>query len=254
MDKFRATATIKGYHKLFEHEEEEIPMFLVIKIGGSLLFKPDTRLHINRFKEYAEVIRQLIEKGNKFVIVVGGGVFAKTLVKECTKLGSDREALDRLGIAATWINAQVMISALGELAHHYPIMKLEDLSYWWEQEKLLVVGGLQPGQSTNAVAASIAELKKGTILVNVTNVDGVYDREPKLFSSAKLLPRITFSELRKILAPLSSEPGTYPLFDKRALDIVERSNIEVWFVNGKDPENIMRAVENNEVGTRLIPK
>jgi uridylate kinase len=229
-------------------------MFLVIKIGGSLLFKTGGQLHLERFKEYAEVIRQLIDKDHKLVIVVGGGVFANTLVNECAKLVTDRESLDRLGIAATWINAQVMITALGEIAHHYPIMKLEDLLKWWEQEKLLVVGGLQPGQSTNAVAACIAELRTGTIIVNVTNVDGVYDREPKRFSSAKLLPEVTVSELRKIIDPLSSKPGTYPLFDKRALDIVERANIEVWFVNGKNPKNILRAVENKEVGTRLVTK
>lgn len=228
-------------------------MFVVIKIGGSLLFKHGGHLHLSRFKEYARVIRKLVDQDHKLVIVIGGGTLARKLVNDGEKLGSDREALDRLGIAATWINAQVMISALGEIAHHHPIMKIEDLSNWWEQEKVLVVGGLQPGQSTNAVAASIAELKEGTILVNVTNVDGVYDRVPKFFSSAKLLPEVTVSELRQILAPLSSEPGTYPLFDKRALDIIERAGIEVWFVNGKDPKNILRAVENQEVGTRLVP-
>lgn len=229
-------------------------MFLVIKIGGSLLFKRGGQLNLKRYKEYAEVIRKIVDQDNKLVIVIGGGTFARSLVNVCKKLGSNREAFDRLGIAATWINAQVMITALGEIAYHHPIMKIEGLSNWWEKKKVLVVGGLQPGQSTNAVAASIAELKAGTILVNVTNVDGVFDRNPKLHTRAKLLHEVTVSELRKIIAPLSAEPGTYPLFDKRALDIVERAGIEVWFVNGKDPNNILRAVENQEVGTRLVSR
>ncbi|MFX1563840.1 MAG: hypothetical protein ACFFDP_11110, partial [Promethearchaeota archaeon] len=71
-------------------------MFLVIKIGGSLLFRHGGQLDLKRYKEYAEVIRKIVDQDHKLVIVIGGGTFAKTLVNECKKLGSSREALDRL--------------------------------------------------------------------------------------------------------------------------------------------------------------
>ena len=227
-------------------------MKFVMKIGGSLLFDKNKELDVNRFLQYAKTIQQIIDKRHDFVIVIGGGALAKKLVEFGSELDADRSEKDWLGIAATWVCAQLMITALKESAHPTPIMTENELIKLLNGEKLLIVGGLEPGQSTNAVAARIAELTKAEVLVNVTDVEGVYDKDPKRFPEAKLLPIITVDQLRQIISSLTSEPGTYPLFDTRALDVVNRASIEVWFVDGRDPKNILRAVSKQEVGTRLI--
>lgn len=228
-------------------------MKLVIKIGGSLLFDTEQNLHLKRFKEYAQVIRQLKKENHDIIVVVGGGVLAKSLVEDGKTLGADRNAQDYLGIAATRVCAQLLIAALHDITYPTPITTEDELTQVHGDERLLVLGGLQPGQSTNAVAARVAELTKSEILINVTDVDGVYDHDPKMAVKVELLRELTLDQLRKILASLPSEPGTYPLFDKRALDIVERAQIEVWFVNGSIPENILLAIKNGKIGTRITP-
>jgi uridylate kinase len=115
----------------------------------------------------------------------------------------------------------------------------------------LVLGGLHPGQSTNAVAARVAEMTQAKVLVNATDVDGVYDNDPKESLDARLLSEITLHQLSDIVSLLANEPGAYPLFDKRALNIVKRASIEIWFVNGKTPANILYAVNNGKIGTRV---
>jgi len=224
----------------------------VIKIGGSLLFQRG-RFHTRRFREYAAIIRQLLEQGHEFVLVVGGGVLAKKLVDQGVALGADRAAQDRLGIAATWVTAQLMITAIGIRAHSTPIMSEDQLIEVMAGGRLPVVGGLVPGQSTNAVAARVAEITHAPVVVNVTDVDGVYDKDPKRFSSARLLPHVTVTQLSQIISQLSSSPGTYPLFDRRALEIVKRARIEVWFVNGQKPRNLLYALTRQAVGTRVVP-
>jgi uridylate kinase len=121
-----------------------------------------------------------------------------------------------------------------------------------DTEKILVLGGLHPGQSTNAVAARVAEIIQAKILLNVTDVEGVYDRDPKQSPEAKLLTEITLTKLREVVSTLANEPGAYPLFDKRALDIIERAGIEIWFINGNPPQNMLHAVNNGKIGTRVI--
>ena len=185
------------------------------------------------------------------VLVVGGGVLAKKLVEKGKALGANRDALDQLGIAATWVCAQLMIAALEDLAYPTPIMTEEQLITLKDIDELLVLGGLHPRQSTNAVAARVAELTETKVLINVTDVDGVYDSDPDKNPEAKLLSEITLEELRKIVSSLANEPGAYPLFDERALEIIGRAGVEIWFVNGKTHQNVVDAIKNEHIGTRV---
>ncbi len=226
-------------------------MKFILKIGGSLLFDSDRNLNLDQFKQFAQVVRQLKDEGHDLVLVVGGGVLAKKLVEKGKTLGANRDALDQLGIAATWVCAQLMIAALEDLAYPTPIMTEEQLITLKDIDELLVLGGLHPRQSTNAVAARVAELTEAKVLVNVTDVDGVYDSDPDKNPEAKLLSEITLEELREIVSSLANEPGAYPLFDQRALEIIGRAGVEIWFVNGKTHQNVVDAVKNEHIGTRV---
>jgi len=225
----------------------------VIKIGGSLLFHRG-HFHTSRFIEYANIINELLEQGYEFALVVGGGALAKKLISQGIAVGADKVAQDRLGIVATWVNAQLMIAAIGGQAYHFPIMSEHQLNEVIAAGQVPVIGGLVPGQSTNAVAVRVAEIIQAPIVVNMTDVNGVYDKDPKRFKSAKLLPEVTIDQMNGIISQLSSSPGTHPLFDKRALELVKRACIEVWFVNGQEPRNLLHALIHQVVGTKLLPK
>ena len=229
-------------------------MKLVLKIGGSLLFDEKGQFHLPRIQDFARIIRKIVQNGHELALVVGGGALARRLINHGKTLGGDRQAQDWLGITATRASAQLMITALQDIAYPVPILSEEQVPSFSKKTKLVVAGGFLPDQSTNAVAARIAELVDAQILINATDVDGVYNEDPKQFPHAQLLTVVTPTKLREVISSLSSEPGTYKLFDKRALDIVERAHVEVWFVNGQDPQNILQAIENQKIGTRLIPE
>ena len=118
----------------------------------------------------------------------------------------------------------VLISALGNFAHVSVPTSLAEVVEALEARKnrVVVVGGLHPGQSTNAVAALVAEKVGAEMFINATDTDGVYTEDPRRSENAELLPKVTTKELAKILANESIRAGGYDLMDPVALKLVER--------------------------------
>ncbi|MEM1832129.1 MAG: UMP kinase, partial [Desulfurococcaceae archaeon] len=122
----------------------------------------------------------------------------------------------------------------------------------WTSSKVVVLGGLQPGQSTNAVAAIVAEMINADLILNATDVDGIYDSNPKKNPQAKLLKEVHIKELEEMLSD-KELAGYYELFDRVGLNIVKRSKIPLVFLSVYNTENIRRAINGEEfVGTRII--
>jgi len=116
-----------------------------------------------------------------------------------------------------------------------------------------VMGGLQPGQSTNAVAASAAEAVGARVLVNMLRgVDGVYTPRPGV-PGARRLDRLTYDELWRLLEGAGQEAGGYALFDHVAISIARRSSILVYFVDGLEPEVLERVAAGEAVGSLVGP-
>jgi uridylate kinase len=84
-----------------------------------------------------------------------------------------------------------------------------------------------------------------------TDVDGVYDKDPKKYSNAKKLDIVTVEQLKEIVSQ-RFEAGGYELLDPLALQIVKRSCIDIIVFNGMDPLNIYKAV-NKSTGTKIKP-
>src|SRR3989441_11713549 len=81
---------------------------------------------------------------------------------------------------------------------------------------VVVMGGLQPGQSTNAVATLAAEITRAKVLVNATDVDGVYTEDPKKNPRAKLLRTIHVGKLLELAMAGRGFAGRYELLDTLA--------------------------------------
>ena len=134
------------------------------------------------------------------------------------------------------MNAQLFISYLGNLA--YPIIpqSIEELSVAKLFNKIVVMGGLQPGQSTTSVALEVAEFIKADKVIILTDVDGIFDKDPKKKQDAKLLEYINYRELTDLLITNSNvkqaAAGEYRIFDAVSLQILKRSNIKVLIGSG----------------------
>jgi uridylate kinase len=226
-------------------------MRAVLKIGGSLLYDNDGQVRIDRLREYATLIKSLVKDGHSLVVVVGGGKPARIYISAARLLGANEAQCDWLGIKAARNNAELLCAALGDLAYPKIIDDYDELEVAINFGKVVLLGGMVPGQSTNAVAAASAELIHADMLFNATNVDGVYDRNPEE-KGAKKLDSVNIAQLREILSTEGTKAGQYNLFDPVAIGIVERSKIPTVIFNGNNPENLKKAFNKEKIGTLLV--
>lgn len=220
---------------------------LVIKLSGSVFnFKTTSR----SLKEYAQVLLDIQTKVQP-VVVSGGGIIARHYVNLARSLGSDESSLDEMGIEISRLNAMLLSAALGDSA--YPVIpsNLEEISIACQSGKIIVSGGLHPGQSTNATAALICEKIKADRFLNATDVDGIYDSDPNKNPKAKKFKRIELRNLRNILVHENSLAGGYDLMDIVALKIIERSKIKTRVLKA-DISILERAIKGLPVGTEII--
>ncbi len=220
-----------------------------VKLGG-FLFGED--LNMQLLKAYAGEIRKLSSDGYKLVIVTGGGETARRYVKASKDLGVSEALCDELGIQVSRFNSLLLIASLWEIAYRRVPSTIEEAIAEVKEGLPVVMGGSQPGQSTNAVAALAAELMGADILVNLTDVRGVYARDPKLERDVKVLETITVKKLEEIISEKSFAAGRYELLDPLALKVIERSKIRTIITSGLDPKNLTKAIRGEKIGTKII--
>jgi len=227
-------------------------MRIVIKVGGSLL-QDNGEINVDRISKYAEIIKKLREEGHSLAIVVGGGNIARKYIGAMRKLSAPDAICDLVGIKVAKLNAYLLISAIKENIYPKVPDTLEEAVSMFSLGKIVVMGGLQPGQSTNAVAALLAEAIGANILINATTVDGVYTAPPGT-PGAKKLEKVTTEQLMEIVRRTSMfKAGEYRLFDPLAILIARRAKLVVKIVDGQDPQNILKAVRGRKMGTTIVP-
>ncbi len=230
-------------------------MKIVVKIGGSIFFTGADNVTINMslVQEFASSIKKLVEKGHVVNVVVGGGKIARKYINAVKKISRNETSADVIGADVARLNARVLIAALGDLAWKEPPRDFRELSIALESGKIVVCGGLQPGQSTDAVSALLAEYICADFLIKTTDVDKVYNKDPKKYSDAVPLDRITVEMLEKLINGNKLKgAGEYALFDSTALNIIKRSRINTIFINGFKPSHLTECIKNESIGTRLI--
>jgi uridylate kinase len=224
-------------------------MRAVVKLGGALFRRdPD----VKALKEMGKVLEGFVAEGNQLVLVAGGGENARTYISAARKLGAEESTCDLLGIQITRANAELLRLALGSIASSKIPTILSDLPHCVGSGKAVVMGGLQPGQSTSAVAALAAEITRADILVNGTDVDGVYTEDPKKNPKAKLMRSVHVDKLLSWAMSGEVFAGRYELLDPLAIKIMQRAKIPTRFVSLGDPSNIITALQGKDIGTRVL--
>jgi len=210
---------------------------IVIKFGGSLLFSEDYEINRKKIEEFCNILK-ISKISENTVIVCGGGIIARKYI-ETVRTYSGNEALcDMIGIDLSRINARLLIACLAEFAFPNIPSSIEELSTALLFKKIVVMGGLQPGQSTTSVSLEVAEFIKAQKLVILTNVKGIYDKDPRLNRNAKVFKQISYNKLQDLILNSSGDnqakAGEYRIFDSVSLQILKRSNIEVVVTSGKE--------------------
>ncbi|MHA1916981.1 MAG: UMP kinase [Candidatus Ranarchaeia archaeon] len=230
--------------------------YVVVKFGGSLLFKADGKMDLDIIKSLSNVLKKIHSKNLRVVMVVGGGKLARNYINVAKSFGSNQSFCDLLGIKIAQINALTIHSAFdqNEILPIIPESIEEAAELVKLHPKILIMGGVTPGQSTDAVAALMAEILNARILVRATDLDGIYTANPDIDSKAKFLSEIHIDDLLKMIRQAEQTAGGYALLDLVAANVIHRSKIKTVFLNGKKPENISQIVLSNKTNIGTIIK
>ncbi|HMK15456.1 MAG TPA: UMP kinase [Methanomicrobiales archaeon] len=215
---------------------------IVISLGGSVLVPS---LEKNHIREYATILRRLGEEIRVFVVVGGGGE-ARRYIGVARKLGIDEATADELGIQVTRMNALLLAGALGEAAHPNVAESYRDAARFGESGKIVVMGGVIPGQTTDAVAALLAEKVRAGLVINWTSVDGIYSADPKKHRDAVKHSTLTPVELQAIIRGDRLEAGSNTVFDTLAAKIIGRSGIPLVVLDGRKPVDPRKAIRRQK--------
>jgi uridylate kinase len=192
-------------------------MIEVLSLGGSLVCPKEIDvLFLEKFRNF---ILKWAKKGKRFLIFVGGGKIARKYQKAAKKFRIKNEELDWIGIFATILNANLVKSIFGNFALEKvltdPTKKVKT------KKKIIVFGGWKPGRSTDYDSVVAAKNFGAKRVINLSDVDFVYDKNPKKFRDAKPLEKISFDELFKIIAK-KWVPGANTPFDPKAAKLAKK--------------------------------
>lgn len=222
-------------------------MILVVSIGGSVL---TSNLDPERIRKYASSIQALAKEHTTYIIV-GGGRIARDYITAARDLGANEVECDIIGIDLTHINAKLLIVALGNSAYPVPLTSYQDARNAALTGRVVVMGGLIPGQTTDAVSAVLAEYVGADLLINATSVDGVYTADPNLDSKAEKISSMTPSQLVDIVMKTDMSAGSNSPLDPLAAKIIQRCGIKTFVIDGREPGNINEAAAGRHNGTLI---
>ena len=212
---------------------------VVIKLSGSIF---GSNAMSKSIKEYGRMVTE-IRRYSQPIIIAGGGNIARHYISLARDLGSDEASLDMMGIEVSRLNAKLLIYAVGHGIYPRVPTNLDEVS---------IAAGLHPGQSTNATSALVAEKVKAEILLNATDVSGIYDSDPNINRHAKMFKTIKVDKCIEILGKGSSMAGKYDLMDMVALKIIERSRIPTLILKSNVADIIKIIKSNDRIGTRIL--
>ncbi len=219
----------------------------ILKLSGAIFEKE----HL--IPKYADLIRRLWERDFKFAIVTGGGLLARKYVELGRKFGLNESILDLLGIQVSRLNALLLAGVLGDIAYLPIPSNIDEVLKAWSSGRLLIAGGLQPGQSTATVAVLLAELLGLKAIIDCANIDAVYTADPKVDPNARKFERISIDELIALLKSRALA-GTYDLLDPWALNIAKRSSITIYVIHHENVDQVERLITTGCcAGTVITP-
>ena len=195
-------------------------MKVVLRIGGSVIASPPNPQLMNR---YVEIIRRLLDEKHQVAVVVGGGKPAREFIQLAKKMGLEEREQDEVAISASRIMAQLVAMKLGGYEWKDIPKSLSDAVAALRERGVMVMGGLKPGMTTDAVAALVASEIDADLIIKATNQDGVYTKDPEKYADAEKVDKITFEGLSKLLERDKHVAGIHQIIDPEAVRVLKRS-------------------------------
>lgn len=224
---------------------------VLIKLSGEALAgDKKTGLDDSTLQSICASIKKIYDLGTEIAIVVGGGNFWRGR----SSGNMDRTRADHIGMLATAMNALALADALERVGCDVRVQTAISMQQVAEpyirnravrhlQKNRVVIFGCGTGNpffSTDTAASLRAAEIDAQVILKATMVDGVYDSDPHKNPNAKRYSTISFDQI------LSEQLG---VMDMTAASMCRDNNIPVLVFSLEDPDNIIRAVKQEDIGT-----
>ncbi len=220
---------------------------VVVSIGGSILVPGENDAEF--IGKLAKMLKE-VSKEVQLAIVCGGGKTARYYAGIAKDLGGSTYEQDILGIAATRMNAQLLMLALGEMPDTV-ITDPEELAKASQPGKIVVMGGTVPGHTTDAVSSMVAAAMKADRIINGTSVDAVYTADPRKDPNAKKIPKMTIDELAEIVY---KEHGASKssVFDPLGVKLAKENRMDILMIDGRNLDELKNAILGKPINGTFV--
>jgi len=221
---------------------------IVVSLGGSLVV-PDG-VDTDFLKTFKSLIEKKAAEGYRFLMIVGGGKICRRYQDALTEVRdtATQEDLDWLGIYTTQFNAQLVRLVFKDLAHEKIAGNPYDVA---DLESALIIGaGAVPGSSTDLGAVRAAENLGARVVINLSNIDHVYDADPRENPDAEKFDVLSWDQYRSFI-PTEWQPGLSTPFDPIASKKAQKLGITVAIMNG-DLKNLENYLDGNNFNGTTI--
>ncbi|MFA5162907.1 MAG: UMP kinase [Patescibacteria group bacterium] len=224
-------------------------MTYILSLGGSLIV-PASGIDYKFLRQFRRLIVREVKAGHRFFIITGGGLTARTYMKAASNVGSLSQIDgDWLGIHSTRLNGHLIRTILADVAH--PEIITNPLKTLKTRKPVVVAAGYKPGWSTDYVATLLAKEYHIKTLLNLSNIDYVYDKDPKKFPQAKAVKEISWPAFRKIVGNKWS-PGLNAPFDPVASKLSQALGLKVIILNGRQIGNLEKCLAGQKFKGTII--
>lgn len=222
---------------------------IVLSLGGSLIIPDD--VNVKYLKEFKKIILRNTKK-YKFIVCCGGGSIARKYILALKKAGFNEKFQSLSGIAATRMNARFM-NYFFKINPEYGIPHTKDtLKKYLKKRDVVFCGALEykPNQTSDSTAAQIAKLYK-TTFINLTNVKGLYDKNPKKYKNVKFIKEISWKNFNKIAHASKYQPGQHFVLDQTAAKIIMQEKTPTYII-GEDMKQLDNILKGRKFKGTLI--
>ena len=222
---------------------------VVMSLGGSLI-APDG-IDVAFLKQFRQVILDFTKRGNRAIIICGGGDTARNYQAAARKVNprvTPRD-LDWVGIGATKINAELLSAIFGEAAYESimgnPNRKIKT------SKRIIVGAGFLPGSSSDKDAVLAAKAYGAQTVVNLSNITYVYNKDPRKFPDAQPQKELSWPAFRRIVGN-KYVPGAHWPFDPVASRLAQQAGLELVVLKGNNLANLKKLLNGKPfIGTRI---
>jgi len=194
----------------------------VISLGGSRIVPNEVDYKF--LKEFREMLEKHSSK--KFVVVTGGGSVARKYIESLKKVGQKTKNQSLMGIYVTRLNANLMTKVVGKEANEKIPENMKQVKELLEKNQVVFCGALRyrNKNTTDGTAASLAAYLK-VPFINLTNVRGIYDKNPKTNKNAKFISRISWKKFYEKAKKIKFKAGQHFVLDQNAAGIIMEHKI-----------------------------